>query len=113
MIASGLQFSADAIGQSDVAFDNNELVITAPRSFQLDLGREEISTALKQIGQPGVRFKVVFGQVKTEPAPAAKREPEEDETAARALAHPEVKRFREIFGGEVRTVRNLKEPWNE
>ncbi len=31
----------------------------------------------------------------------------------RALAHPEVQRFRELFGGEVRTVRNLKEPWNE
>jgi hypothetical protein len=27
----------------------------------------------------------------------------------RALANPEVQRFREIFGGEVRKVRNLKE----
>jgi len=43
------------------------------------------------------------------PKPAAK----EDEVTERALAHPEVQRFRELFGGEVRTVRNLKEPWNE
>jgi hypothetical protein len=27
----------------------------------------------------------------------------------RALAHPEVRRFQDLLGGEVRTVRNLKE----
>jgi len=42
--------------------------------------------------------------------PAPKKD---DEVTERALAHPEVQRFRELFGGEVRTVRNLKEPWNE
>jgi hypothetical protein len=34
---------------------------------------------------------------------------EEDEATARALADPEVQRFREVLGGEVRRVRNLKE----
>jgi hypothetical protein len=33
----------------------------------------------------------------------------EDEVTARALANPEVQRFREVFGGEIRKVRNLKE----
>jgi len=33
----------------------------------------------------------------------------EDEVTRDALANPEVQRFRELFGGEVRTVRNLKE----
>ena len=33
----------------------------------------------------------------------------EDEAVERALAHPEVKRFQELFGGQVRAVRNLKE----
>ena len=33
----------------------------------------------------------------------------EDEAATRALANPEVQRFREVFGGEIRKVRNLKE----
>ena len=47
------------------------------------------------------------------PRPEAKPATKEDEVTERALAHPEVKRFRELFGGEVRTVRNLKEPWNE
>jgi hypothetical protein len=39
------------------------------------------------------------------PAQAAK----EDDTRTRALENPEVQRFREVFGGEVRHVRNLKE----
>jgi hypothetical protein len=33
----------------------------------------------------------------------------EDEATERALANPEVQRFREVLGGEVRRVRNLKE----
>jgi hypothetical protein len=38
-------------------------------------------------------------------APAAP----EDDVSRRALANPEVQNFRDLFGGEVRTVRNLKE----
>ena len=66
-------------------------------------------TALRHLGQAGLRFKIVFGDVK--PAPAAVQKPsvQEDEVMDRALAHPEVQRFRELFGGEVRNVRNLKE----
>jgi len=34
----------------------------------------------------------------------------EDEVSQRALAHPEVRRFQELFpGAQVRAVRNLKE----
>jgi DNA polymerase-3 subunit gamma/tau len=113
MVESGLQFSADAIAQSEVALVNNEIVVTAAKSFQLDLGREEILTALKRLGQPALRFKVVFGEVKAPTAPINKPPAPEDEVTGRALAHPEVQRFRELFGGEVRAVRNLKEPWNE
>src|SRR5207248_931187 len=67
MVESGLQFSADAIAQSDVALVNNELIVTAAKSFQLDLGREEMLTALKRLGRPDLRFKVVFGEVKAAP----------------------------------------------
>ena len=64
MTATGLSFSADAIAQSEVALVNNELQITAPKQFQLDLGREEILTALKHLGYPTLRFKVNFGEAK-------------------------------------------------
>jgi hypothetical protein len=56
-----------------------------------------------------LRFKIVLGEVNSAPAPIAKPAAKEDETTERALGHPEVQRFRELFGGEVRNVRNLKE----
>jgi hypothetical protein len=110
---TGLTFSADAIAQSEVVLVNNELKITAAKQFQLDLGRDEIKKALTHLGFAGLSFKIVFGEVKASQAPIAKPAMKEDEVTERALAHPEVQRFRELFGGEVRTVRNLKEPWNE
>jgi DNA polymerase-3 subunit gamma/tau len=115
MTEKGLTFSADAIAQSEVALVNGELQIHAPKQFQLgDLGREEVMTALRHLGYSGMKFKVTFGDVTNAPAaPLPKSAAKEDEVTERALAHPEVKRFRELFGGEVRTVRNLKEPWNE
>jgi DNA polymerase-3 subunit gamma/tau len=110
---TGLTFSADAIAQSEVTLANNELQITASKQFQLDLGRDEIQKALKHLGFPALRFKINFGEVKAAQAPIAKPAVKEDEVTGRALAHPEVQRFRDLFGGEVRAVRNLKEPWNE
>jgi len=112
MVEAGLTFSADAIAQSEVALVNNELIVTAPKSFQLDLGREEISTALKHLGHAGLRFKVNFGEVKAAAAPVMQKSvATEDEVTGRALAHPDVQRYRELFpGSEVRAVRNLKEP---
>ncbi len=113
MTETGLAFSADAIAQAEVALVNNELQISAPKQFQLDLGRGEILTALKHLGFPALRFKVNFGEVRAAQPAMQKPAAKEDEATERALAHPEVQRFRELFGGEVRTVRNLKEPWNE
>jgi hypothetical protein len=114
MNEAGLTFSADAMLHAGAAIVNNELVITAPKAYQLDLGREEILTALKKMGLPTQRFKIVIGAAPAVPrqapvaaAPAA--DPSADEATERALAHPEVQKFRELFGGEVRTVRNLKE----
>jgi hypothetical protein len=43
------------------------------------------------------------------PAALAPVEPPADEASSRALSNEEVQRFREVFGGEVRRVRNLKE----
>jgi hypothetical protein len=117
MIKAGLQFSADAMAHTSAALVNNELIIRAPKQFQLDLGREEILAALKQLGHPTLRFKVVFGDVDpggaaspaNKPAKPAPKPAAQDEATERALGHPEVQKFRELFGGEVRNVRNLKE----
>lgn len=110
MTKARLQFSADAIMQASAALVNNELIITAPKQFQLDLGREEILSALKQIGYPALRFKVVFGDVAAAAAPKPAPKPVmQDQATERAMSHPDVQRFRELFGGDVRNVRDLKE----
>jgi hypothetical protein len=111
MVEAGLQMSADAILEANAALVNNELIITAPKACQLYLGREEVSKTLKQLGYPALRFKIVFGDVKPSGAPvAAPAKPAaKDDVTERALNHPEVQRFRDLFGGEVRNVRNLKE----
>jgi hypothetical protein len=56
-----------------------------------------------------MRIKVVIADAASiGPRPAVSKK-QEDDVATRALANPEVQRFRELFGGEVRAVRNLKE----
>ena len=70
MIETGLTFSADAIAQAEVALVNNELQITAPKQFQLDLGRDEIQTALKHLGSPGAALQ---GHLRRSESRAARR----------------------------------------
>ena len=66
---------------------------------------DDLNQAVRKIlGRP-MKISAVSGQ---STAPLARKTPE-DETSARALANPEVKRFQEVFGGQIRTVRNLKE----
>jgi hypothetical protein len=57
-------------------------------------------------GRP-LRVKIATGEAPP-PGPAAAGG-SNDEVTGRALANPEVQRFREVLGGEVRKVRNLKE----
>jgi hypothetical protein len=54
-----------------------------------------------------VKITLSDGEVEAQ-APIARSQQKED-VQVRALQHPEVKRFLELFGGEVRQVRNLKE----
>jgi hypothetical protein len=104
----GMAFTADAVEHSEIVEANGELRFTTPKRFSLAMRAEDINEAVKQVlGRP-MKVKVTLGEVaeqeKLQRAPA-----QEDDVSRRALAHPEVQRFRELFGGEVRTVRNLKE----
>ncbi len=62
MQETGLTFSADAIGRADVSLINGELKIKAPKSFQLDLGREEVTRALRHLSHPELPFQITFYQ---------------------------------------------------
>ena len=110
----GLQFIADAVAHSNVELKGNELIFVVaaradkmaiesdvPKVVQQVIGRVVKVTA--KIGTP-----VSTGAIEMPPPP---KKADESEVAERALAHPEVKRFTELFpDAHVRTVRNLKEP---
>jgi len=105
----GMTFTADAVEHSEIAEANGELRFTTPKEFSIGMKEADIHQAVRQIAGKPLKIKITIGdaaaQEKIEAAPAA----QEDDLARRALAHPEVQRFRELFGGEVRTIRNLKE----
>ena len=103
-----MPYSADAIDRSRVAETPEGLKIQASSEFKLALRNADIQKALQHLGAGSTRFTVAFVD-EAAPAPAANAIEGGEELAGRALSHPEVQRFRETFGGQVRTVRDLKE----
>jgi hypothetical protein len=111
LVEMGMNFTADAVENSQVEEAAGELRFTTPKEFSISMRAEDINKAVRElIGKP-MRIKVTVGGT-VEAAAAANRDaggPAEDELNQRALANPEVQRFREVFGGQIRTIRNLKE----
>jgi len=110
LLEAKLTYVADALEHSELAETPNELVFTTPKMYQLNLKQAEFEAAAKRIAGRPVRVTIKVGEPVRTAAPAAAAPKKEDEATARALAHPEVKRFQEVFpGAQVRTVRNLKD----
>lgn len=109
---------ADAVENASLTIVGGDLNVVAPKSYALyfkDRGFEEAVQAV--FGRP-LRLKLTTPEAGAGPAPgtvapisvaAPPKTEAQDEATGRALANPEVRRFREVFGGEVRKVRNLKE----
>ncbi len=106
----GMAFTADAVEHSEVTETGGELLFATPPEFKIMLGEADVQKALAQIdtGKRRIRITVGAGAAASGSAPPAR--PAADEATARALANPEVQRYRELFpGAEIRVVRNLKE----
>jgi DNA polymerase-3 subunit gamma/tau len=112
----GMAFTADAIEASQVTEVNNELRIVTSKTYLRVLRPQDLEQAIRQVAGRPMAVKVTVGEAApatpiappistAAPAPA----PAAGDASGRALENPEVKRFREVFGGEVRTIRNLKE----
>jgi DNA polymerase-3 subunit gamma/tau len=107
LVELGMTFTADAVEHSEVVQAGNVLQFVTPKSFMLAMRQEDLSKAVQQVSARQFKITVTVGD--TAPPPrAVVGEQKQDEVAQRALANPEVQRFREVFGGEVRTVRDLK-----
>jgi DNA polymerase-3 subunit gamma/tau len=111
----GMPFTADAIENASVVENGGELQIFTTKAYSLALRPDDLNKALQHLGARSLRIRVIVGAAGAAPsgapvAPLTLAPPaQEDEATARALANPEVQRFREVFGGEIRKVRNLKE----
>jgi hypothetical protein len=105
-----MTFTADAVQNSQVVEANGELQFTTTKPYKLALREEDLRKALGRISPRPLRIRVDVTESVENAAPledtAATRE---DDATSRALANPEVQRFREVFGGEIRKIRNLKE----
>jgi len=104
--------TADAVEHSEITESGAEVLFTTSKIYQMYLkGAEFESTVKRVVGRP-VRITVKVGEIGATPTrgvPVVKAVAP-DETASRALAHPEVKQFQELFpDSQVRAVRNLKE----
>ena len=106
----GMAQTAHALDHSQVSESAGRLRIVAPKFYRLSMKEADLRKAIEQAGLGSPLLAIEF----SDEAPGADAAPtpqarQDDELTARALAHPEVQRFRETFGGQVRAVRNLKE----
>jgi DNA polymerase-3 subunit gamma/tau len=108
-----LEFSADAVLHAAVDLQGSDLVIRAPKMRLMSLKDPKIAAiASKLLGKP-VRVRTEIDEaVVAAPSVPTQTKPANDlnELRERALSHPGVKRFQELFpDAQVRTVRNLNE----
>jgi DNA polymerase-3 subunit gamma/tau len=108
LTANGLKLTAAAIEASEVEESATGVRVTGPRELRFSLNAADLQTAVNQVlGRP---VKVTVEFVERAAAPPAKLAAEAGGDAAeRALSHPDVKRFRELFPeSEVKKVEDLR-----
>ena len=106
----GLPHLADAVENATITVSGAELAVVTAKSYALYFKDNAFEAAVNEVFGKPLRLKVAIAEAGP-PAAALKLPPSagEDQATSRALAHPEVQRFQEVFSGEIRKVRNLKE----
>ena len=103
---------ADALEHTELTESDVELVFTTPKMYQMYLKDAAFAEAIKRVLGKPIRITIKLGETTraAEPTSAAQTPVQNDEASERALGHPEVQRFQELFpDSQVRAVRNLKE----
>jgi DNA polymerase III subunit gamma/tau len=100
-----MQFTADAVQHATVTESGSELHFVTSKEFAMAMKESDLALAVKRVSPRLFKIRISIGEA----AEAAEMKPKTDEPTERAMTNPEVRRFREVLGGEVRTVRNLKE----
>jgi DNA polymerase-3 subunit gamma/tau len=106
----GYTHLADAVENARFTVSAADLAIVTTKSYEIYFKDRVFEQAVREVFGKPLRIKIVVGEAGPAAAPIAPAAAAgEDQATSRALAHPEVRRFQEVFGGEIRKVRNLKE----
>jgi DNA polymerase III subunit gamma/tau len=115
LLEDGMKMSADAVQHSNVRLEGSEVIFTTTKTFTLGLRDAAVAKAASALAGKPVKVRVEVDASAVAPSvPAANNgdspPPADTDLAQRALSHPGVKRFQELFpGAHVRAVRNLNE----
>ncbi|MCL6544480.1 MAG: DNA polymerase III subunit gamma/tau [Bryobacteraceae bacterium] len=114
LLELGMKFTADAVAHSQVTETPNGLRFETPKDFRLTMREVDLRKALEKLGAPQLRIAVEFREAEPESdgetaSSAAAPSGTDAALMERVLADPEVQRFREVFGGELRGVRDLRD----
>ena len=112
LVEAKLTHVADGVEHSEVTESSAEIIFTAPKMYQLFLKGPEFEAAVRRVAGRNVKITLKVGDAAAgeSTVKVSAKTVANDEAAERALAHPEVKRFQELFPeSQVRAVRNLKE----
>ncbi|MFL6450772.1 MAG: DNA polymerase III subunit gamma/tau [Bryobacteraceae bacterium] len=113
LCGAGLQFSADAVMECEVELKGGELVLRGPKGSLFSLKDPKVQTVATQVVGKAVKVRLEAGAAAASTGVVTKSTNGKDTDSAlreRALEHPGVKRFQELFpDAQVRTVRNLNE----
>ena len=101
----GMTFTADAVEHSEITEAGNVLQFVTPKELLLSMKPVDLAEAVRRVSGRMFQIKVTAGEVKVAPVASARQQ---DDVSQRALENPEVQKYREVFGGEVRAVRDLK-----
>ncbi|MBI3697005.1 MAG: DNA polymerase III subunit gamma/tau [Acidobacteria bacterium] len=106
----GEEFAADAVAHSTVDCAEGVVTIQAPadQQFLLETADRTLTQAAERLLGRRAQIRVTLAEQTNRPANVSPPRGASEATA-RALAHPQVERFRAAFGGQVREVRDLKE----
>jgi len=110
LLEKGFEHLADAVENARITLNTPDLAIVTGKSYERYFKDRVFEEAVREVLGKALRVKIVIGDAG--PASAAivpVVSAGEDQATGRALDHPEVRRFQEVFGGEIRKVRNLKE----
>jgi DNA polymerase III subunit gamma/tau len=103
--------TADAVEHADVVFSGSELVFTTTRLYGMAIkGDTQLGAIVQRLAGRPVRVTIKQGEAAASATPLATAPAVDSDLEERALSHPEVRRFRELFpDAQVRDVRNLKD----